>query len=188
MPNLFDYSEFPLLESKRLRFREPVQTDAEAMLDLFGNANVTRYTEQETLHHIEEAQWLIHFFRRGFVDGIRVRWVMTLKDDNQAIGTFSYHNWERNQYRAEIGYDLNEKHWNQGITTEAVTRMIRFGIEQMQLHRVEAVLLPDNHASARVLEKVGFQREGIARKRLFMKGKFYDLAQYAILKQDVRGE
>jgi ribosomal-protein-alanine N-acetyltransferase len=63
-----------------------------------------------------------------------------------------------------VGYALARDHWGQGIGTEAVWAMLRFGFEQMNLHRIYAGTIADNYESVRMLEKIGFVREGTKRE------------------------
>lgn len=85
---------------------------------------------------------------------------------------------------AEIGYSLARDYWNRGIMTEAVRAVLRYAFEKMQLHRVEAQFELDNPASGRVMEKAGMQKEGVLRGRLYNKGRYVDVALYAILRED----
>lgn len=68
--------------------------------------------------------------------------------------------------------------------TEAVQRMIRFAFEEMGLNRIEAVHIPENRDSGKVMQKAGMAFEGLIRQKLFAKGKLWDVMQYAIVKED----
>ncbi len=63
--------------------------------------------------------------------------------------------------------------------TEAVRRLIRFGFEEMKLNRIEAVHAIENEASGKVMQKAGMSFEGVLRQRMFAKGRFCDVKQYA---------
>src|SRR5690606_38652938 len=67
--------------------------------------------------------------------------------------------------RAEVGFMLAPAHWGKGYAAEAVRAVLRFAFEAMDLHRVEADVDPDNGASLRLLERLGFRREGYLRER-----------------------
>lgn len=68
--------------------------------------------------------------------------------------------------RAILGYDLARKYWGKGIASEAVREIIRFGYEKMELNRIEAETIEDNHESRSMLEKPGFVLEGIRLKTM----------------------
>ena len=84
----------------------------------------------------------------------------------------------------DIGYVLNRKFWGQGIMTEAVALLLRFGFEDLGLHRITAMTRPKNLGSQRVLTKSGFRHEGTFLENKFYKNKFNDSAYYAILKSE----
>jgi ribosomal-protein-alanine N-acetyltransferase len=86
--------------------------------------------------------------------------------------------------RAEIGYALSRRYWGEGYMSEAVNAVIEFGFREMLLNRIMARCEVNNIASARVMEKVGMQLEGILRQHLFVKGRYWDLKIYSILREE----
>lgn len=82
---------------------------------------------------------------------------------------------------AFIGYFLDKKHNGKGYTTEAVQLLVNYAFNGLNLHRIEAGVMPHNLASIRVLEKAGFHKEGIARKNVKIKGKWEDHQVLAII-------
>lgn len=89
---------------------------------------------------------------------------MSTLNSELRFGGIARRNWNRYHHRAEIGYDLARSHWGQGIASEAAHAMLHFCFTQLQLHRIEAHTIIDNFASVRLLEKLGFQREGVRRE------------------------
>lgn len=86
-----------------------------------------------------------------------------------------------------LGYWVGAKHANQGYTTAAVRAVVPFVFDSLELHRLEAACLPSNTASTRLLERVGFKREGLARRYLRINGAWQDHVLYALLDSDARG-
>ena len=84
-------------------------------------------------------------------------------------------------HEAEIGYEIAPDQWGRGYASEAVAVIVRFGIETLRVHRISAWLVADNVASARVLEKNGFQLEGRLRDKEMYKGRYWDVLMYAHL-------
>jgi RimJ/RimL family protein N-acetyltransferase len=77
--------------------------------------------------------------------------------------------------RAEMGYAIARKYWRMGFTTEAVTTALKMGFKELQgVKRIEALVLPENVASARVLEKAGFLKEGFLPNYVHVKGTVRD--------------
>lgn len=88
------------------------------------------------------------------------RWGLFDKATGQLAGTCGYHCWVTGEpSKAEIGYDLSSAWWGQGLMTEAITPVIRVGFELMGLELIEATADPANVRSARLLERLGFQRK-----------------------------
>jgi len=83
-----------------------------------------------------------------------------------------------------LGYWMGQRHSGQGHMTEAVRGALRFAFSELALHRVEAACLASNEPSRRLLERVGFQREGMARAYLRINGVWSDHLLYAALSSD----
>jgi len=95
----------------------------------------------------------------------------------QLIGGCGFHDILDN-HRAEIGYWLARPYWGQGIMTAAVQTLCDYGFEQLHLVRIVAHVFRLNRASARVLEKCGFQCEGLLRKHFAKEDTFIDVFVY----------
>lgn len=85
-----------------------------------------------------------------------------------------------------LGYCLHSEVWGRGYATEAAAALVPFGFEQLGLHRITATCDVDNAASARVLEKVGMQREGRLRDDVCLRGEWRDHYVYGILVDEWR--
>ena len=83
-----------------------------------------------------------------------------------------------------LGYWMGRRHAGKGHMTEAVRGAVRFAFSDLALHRVEAACLPNNEPSRRLLERVGFQHEGLARAYLKINGNWADHLLYAVLSTD----
>lgn len=86
-----------------------------------------------------------------------------------------------------LGYWVGAEFANRGYMTAAVQAVVPFVFDSLELHRLEAACLPDNTASTRLLERVGFKREGLARRYLRINGVWQDHVLYALLDSDPRG-
>ncbi|WP_205503086.1 GNAT family N-acetyltransferase [Rufibacter psychrotolerans] len=85
------------------------------------------------------------------------------------------------RFTAEIGYWLGEPFWHQGIAPRAVQLITAYGFQELGLARIYAGIFEYNAASMRVLEKCGYQKEGIFKKAIFKNGKFWNEHRYAIV-------
>jgi ribosomal-protein-alanine N-acetyltransferase len=84
-----------------------------------------------------------------------------------------------------LGYWMGRRHAGKGHMTEAVRGAVRFAFSDLALHRVEAACLPNNEPSRRLLERVGFQHEGLARAYLKINGNWADHLLYGVLSSDI---
>ncbi len=185
MSQLFDYNSFPPLETERLILRELTPEDAEAVFHIRGDYEVTRYNIGPAYQSVQQASELIEGIASGFRDGIDLRWGITRRDNPQwVIGMCGYNYWSRTDHRASIGYDLARACWGQGIMSEALHAVIQFGFRRMELNRIEADADTRNTASHRVLEKLGFKREGVMREQFYDGDGFYDLVLFSLLRRE----
>lgn len=185
MKPTFEFDTFPILDTPRLILREVVASDAEAMLQIRGDIRVTRLNSGKPIVALSEAHELIEKARLAFEDKRRIDWgIATRTKPEKLIGRCGYNYWLRQDRRASIGYDLGYAYWGKGIMTEAVGAMVQFGFEQMGLNRIEADTDAENFGSMRVLEKVGFTREGVQHEQYFEWDEFHDLVLFALLRKD----
>ena len=142
-----------------------------------------------TMENVDQARDAI---REALADNAAwtvLRWGITLKPADTIIGGVSleYSGWPKANHRAEIGYALAKAYWRRGIGTEAVAAVVRFAFEQLHVHRVEASVTLDNVGSVRLLEKLGFVREGTSRESLLMDdAAYHSVGLYSLLDREYR--
>ena len=103
-----------------------------------------------------------------------------------AIGNLAFNNIVRGAFQScHLGYQLDEREVNQGFMTEALQRAIAFVFDDMQLHRIEANVMPRNLRSSRVLVKLGFAEEGLARQYLKINGVWEDHIHFVMLNDNL---
>ena len=106
-------------------------------------------------------------------------------DSGQLIGHISLYSIKRLPFSSGfIGYSIDEKHTGKGIGSEAVRLVTEFSFERVGLHRVEAYVSPRNKGSIIVLERAGYQLEGLLRQLLYINGVWEDHYMYAMIEDD----
>ena len=170
LPQMKDYlpwSELRSLSSEDLVPFEPKWSDNELSRDAFRDR--------------------LRFYQREFRDSTGYSFFIFLRDADQLIGGISLSNVRRGVTQsATLGYWLGVSHKNRGYMSEAVKAVQRFVFKDLLLHRIEAASMPANHASIRVLEKCGFQKEGLARRFLCINGVWEDHFLYGFLDEDFK--
>lgn len=107
------------------------------------------------------------------------------KESNQIIGECGFHTWNRKHSRAELFYLLKkDEHKQKGYMTEALVEILKYGFEQMNLNRIEALIADWNEASLKLIDKYGFVKEGVMREDYFYEGKHEDSICFSLLKRD----
>lgn len=184
-PKGFDFTVFPVLTTERLVLRELRFEDAPDVLIFRGDPVVQRFNGP-VYQSVEEAEACIKRAHEEYATEAGITWAVTLRDSAIVVGMFSFHHWSKRHRRAEVGYDLGRAYWGQGIASEALRAIIRFGFERMNLNYIYAGTIADNHESVRLLERLGFQREGTRRQFSWEDdGQFHDSAMYGLLQDEL---
>ena len=182
--NLYTY--MPILETDRLILRKLTMRDAQDIYSYSRDPVVARHVLWDAHTSIYDTRGYLRFMLRKYRMGEPASWGIEWKATRQVIGTvgFMWINYENSS--AEVGYSLSRKFWNQGIMTEALAEIIRYGFTSLNLNRIEAQHETDNPASGAVMRKCGMVKEGTLRQRLLNKGKFVDVDLYSILRKEYK--
>ncbi|WP_159522156.1 GNAT family N-acetyltransferase [Sunxiuqinia indica] len=113
-------------------------------------------------------------------------WKISLKESGQVIGLAGMFPSNDRFRLAEIYYKIHPDFWGQGFATEVARELVRFGFDELKLHKVEAGVASENTRSIRVLEKIGMTKEGLRRKILPIRGEWKDNYHFAIVEDDPR--
>ncbi|MGO1097998.1 GNAT family N-acetyltransferase [Priestia megaterium] len=149
---------FPIIKTKRLILREIVAEDAGNILKYLSDKEVMKHYGLEPFTTVKDASNEIAWYKSILNEKSGIRWGITLKEQDDIIGSCGFLNRVHNHCRAEIGYELSKDYWGNGIA---------------------------NAASQKLIKKNGFIKEGLLRNYEFTCGKFDDLYMYSLLKQDV---
>ncbi len=109
-----------------------------------------------------------------------LQWAIERSSDHRLLGTVTLMP-EPDQPRAELGCIIGREHWGRGYAGEAQRCAVRFAFDELGLHRLEADTHPDNEASSRSLERLGFRPEGRLRERWVVGGAFSDSVVWGLL-------
>ena len=104
-------------------------------------------------------------------------------DDGDPVGVVGLHS-EDTASTGELGYWITSAEWGNGYATAAVRLVSAYAFDHRRLHKVAADVYSHNPASARVLEKVGFEREGVHRQEAYVKGAYRDVLRYGLLRME----
>jgi len=174
-----------MLTTTRLLLREFRESDWQAVLEYQRDPLYLRYnpwmhrTEADARNFVRMCiAWQEEQPRTKF------QFAIILKEQARLIGNCGIRMRNLDAHEADIGYELDSRYWGQGYATEAARALLGFGFGELRLHRIWAYCIAENVASARVLERIGMQREGRLREKEWMKGRWWDTLVYAILERE----
>lgn len=173
-----------VLEGSRIRLREFQADDLDPMVAYASDPEVMGWINTgQTFDRDLEQRYLADLLRIAQEpDRSEYSLAMVKPESGEMIGTGRITIEDREHRRGDIGYVVRRSHWGHGNATEAASLLVRFGFEELDLHRLFAVTHPDNRASARVLEKIGMKLEGRIRDHMRTQDGWRDSLLYAIVK------
>jgi RimJ/RimL family protein N-acetyltransferase len=176
----------PTLHTPRLRLRPFADEDADALFELHGNPYVLRYWDSPPWGERARAERFIETCRQMANDGTGARLAMDRQSDGAFIGWTGLTRWNPDYRSASLGYCLHDRAWGRGYATEAAGALLQWAFETLDLNRVQAEADTRNLASARVLEKLGFVREGTLREDCVVNGEVSDSWVYGLIRREWR--
>ena len=173
-----------VLTTDRLTLRPIAPDDAAAMYSLRSNPLVTRYTGLPLWTSIDQATARAERDMAAARAGDCLLLALEQRNRPGMIGSCLLFHLDEPCRRAEVGYELHPASWGNGYMHEALQALLQYGFASMNLNRIEADVDPDNAASVRTLERLGFQFEGRLRERWISDGVKSDTAFYGLLLAD----
>lgn len=174
----------PVLTGPRVVLRQMTPSDAPAVQAVFSDRETLRYTNITPHESLEDALAYVEKQRVGFRDRNYFCWGVARRTDDRIMGIVVLFHLDLKHERAELGYALGRDYHNQGFGTEALRLLLRFAFEQLNVHRLEADVDPRNGPSIRLIEKQGFQREGLLKERFLIQGERQDALLLGLLRRD----
>ena len=178
---------FPSIElhTPRLLLRPFRPADVHGVFKGLSDPQVTRHygVSYATL---ESTQTQMAWYAQIQQEGSGQWWCVCLAEAPAAlIGACGLNDIDATHRRGELGYWMLPAYWRRGLAAEALSVLLRHAFHAMQLHRVGADVDTDNHASARLLERMGFTREGVRRGYEMKDGHPIDLPMFSLLSTDL---
>ena len=178
-----------MLKTKRLLLKEPSEVTATAVCNYYivNKEFLKAYEPIRERDFYTEAhhQNLLNIQITDFQDKRSCRfYISTIDNPEEIIGFIALNGIVMGAFcSCYLSYGLDETHRNSGFMTEATKAMIQYAFETLKLHRLEGNIMPRNKASIAVVEKCGFEYEGISKKYLKIHGVWEDHAHYVLLNE-----
>ena len=174
----------PTLRSARLLLRPFTQADTDAIYALQSNPRVLRYWDAPPWKERARAERFIAVCREMEQEGTGTRLAIERTADGVFIGWCCLVRWDPGYRSAALGYCFDDAAWGHGYATEAAGTLLQWAFDALDLNRVQAETDTRNIASSRVLEKLGFVREGTLREDCIVDGDISDTWVYGLLRRD----
>ena len=185
-PNPYGLFSMPTLETPRLILRRIAMSDAKDIFAYSCDEEVARHVLWSAQKSVGESKDYCRFMMRKYKNDEPSSWGIIEKSTGRLVGTIGFMDHSEDNASVEVGYSLARWLWNGGYMTAALSRVIDYAFDAMDINRIEAQHELTNPSSGRVMEKCGMRKEGVLRQRLYNKGKYVDVALYAILRCDWR--
>jgi RimJ/RimL family protein N-acetyltransferase len=152
------------IPTPRLLIRSFTSQDAQDLFDYLSTPEVYRYEPGEPIT-IKQAYTI-----SADMSNNEHFWAVELKSEKKVIGQQYFSQQEpKHLLTWELGYILNPHYQQQGYGSEAAQALVEYGFTELGAHRIQAHCHPDNTASWKLLEKIGFRREGLLRKNVYFR-------------------
>lgn len=174
----------PTLHTGRLLLRPFDDTDANDLFALHTSALVMRYWDGPVWTERGRAERFIASCREMAVAETGARLAVDRVSDGTFIGWCTLQRWNSEHRSASLGYCFNDAAWGHGYAPEAGRILLGWAFDTLNLNRVQAEVDTRNHASGRVLEKLGFVREGTLREDCIVNGEISDSWVYGLLRRE----
>jgi len=177
-------SRLPTLQTPRLRLRPLAESDVADVFSVFSDPVVVRYWDGPLMGTLQDAMQYIDQIHHGFRRKDLFQWGIADASTDAVVGTCTLTHVSVAHERAEIGFALRQTHWGQGLGSEAVAALLEFGFATVRLHRLEADVDPRNDRCLRLLERLGFEREGFLRERYYLNSERQDAVILGLLRSN----
>lgn len=174
----------PTFHTERLLLRPLTLADVRHVEALAASPEVRQYSDPipPSYAHDGTEAWIEALSQRYLV-GQEVVFALVLRETDELIGVVNL-GLSARQARGELVYWLGRPYWGCGYATEAARELMRYGFEELSLHRVFAKFIGRNVVSGRVLEKLGMQHEGCLRQHVKRNDCLEDLVMYGMLREE----
>jgi ribosomal-protein-alanine N-acetyltransferase len=169
------------LDTRDLHLRPSSMEDAEGMFAMLSDPESMKYWSDAPITDISDAIRVLGEDIESDAKGHSMCWSATLKGQDKMIGKCILFNFNQKNHRAEIGFILNRDYWRRGLTQQALEAVIGFAFNTLKVHRIEADVDPENAGSLGILEKLGFEREGLFRDRWYLNDEWVDSVMLGLL-------
>ncbi len=181
------HPRFEQLTTERLLIRRFTESDVASLLAIRADPEVARFQSWEESSEERMASFVTAMMQaEPGVAGEWFQFAIALRNTGELIGDCGLHPLAEEPRLAEIGYTFGRQFQGQGLASEAVTAIVKYAFTVLGLHRIAAITDVRNSGSIKLLERLGFRREGLTQRAFWNKGEWVDEYLYALLQGEWR--
>ena len=152
---MYNFDPFPKLSSDRLVLKSLSRQDLSPIFALRSSSAVAKYLDRALMRHQRDAESYLDTMLQGVSEGKWIIWGIHFEQEG-FVGSICLWNISEEKSTADIGYELLPSFQGKGIMSETIPLVLQYGFQEMDLHRIEAEVHPQNIPSIVLLEKYGF--------------------------------
>lgn len=174
-------NDFPEILTERLLLRQFTENDLENVFKGLSHPDITKYYGI-SYNTMEETKEQLRFFADLEKNGTGIWWAICSLDNKTFYGAGGLNSLSKEHKKAEIGLWLLPEYWKQGIMSETIPVICKYGFQKLGLHRIEGFVETENVNCKKAIERLNFKHEGTMIDSEIKNGKFISLDIYAIIK------
>jgi ribosomal-protein-alanine N-acetyltransferase len=160
-----DWERIPTINARLICLRPFIENDRDAVYAIYSDPEVMRYWGSLPMKKPQDAADFLAGVLQDLERHQCVQWGIARRSDNQLIGTLAFFRLDSFAGKAEVGFALGCVHWGMGYMRETLQAAFGYAFNELDLRRIEADVDPRNLPCIRLLEGLGFQKEGYLRER-----------------------
>lgn len=177
---------FLMIEGRIINLRTLENSDAYSIYKNAKDREVSKYTHLPYPYRLKYARDFVRLCQEHYKKKTDYELGIESKKTGKVIGMISLMHIDNSHRSAEVGYWLGNQYWRRGITKEALTLILDFGFNTLELVKIYAKVLHPNLHSIRLLQSAGFRYEGRIRKSVLKEGSWFDELIFALVDEDFR--
>lgn len=177
------FEKFPQLMSEHYLLQNITHIEPLKLLELYSHPDVIRYIDMPPLQTLKDAEKYLLNATEYFNMQQKVIWAVCTKEHNNLLGVIRLYGINKEHHFANIGFELNRNYWGKGIISESLQTVLNFLFSQIQFNRIEAQTFVGNYRSIKLLERLGFNKEGRLHQNFLINNNYEDSYMYAKLSQ-----
>ncbi|MEA3266722.1 MAG: GNAT family N-acetyltransferase [Candidatus Fermentibacteria bacterium] len=172
--------KFPVIQTERLVLRQVATEDTEGLFLCYSDPEVMKYLATP-LDNEDAIEGILEDYKDGFNQGYNLIWSIIIRETGAFAGTAGFEEFSFLDCKADIGFSLLRKHQGKGYMEEALSKIVAYGFQELNLNRIQTTVVPENTASVKLLNRLGFQKEGHMKQSVFFNNSFHDELMFAVL-------